>query len=118
VALHAGEGSSAQLSGAHHFYVERNTLLLVAKAFPLRWLPLVAYRQLSWLRAAAREQRLRVHLRAVAAFLALLPGVLRERRGRGQDGVAMGEIVPRMPIRGPRAAGHRSRIADSWQAAG
>ena len=115
VALHAGEGSSAQLSGAHHFYVQRNTLLLVAKAFPLRWLPLVAYRQLSWLREAARERRLRVHLRAWAAFLALAPGVLRARRAaRGAGGVPIAQIVPRMPIRGPEAAGHRSRIAASW----
>ncbi len=57
VALHAGEGSSPR-PGAHHFYVQRNTLLLIAKAFPVRWLPLVAYRQLSWLREAARERRL------------------------------------------------------------
>ena len=59
--------------------MQRNTLLLVAKAFPLRWLPLVAYRQLSWLREAARERRLAVHLRACAAAVALLPAVLRER---------------------------------------
>jgi GT2 family glycosyltransferase len=115
VARHAGEGSSAQLSGAHHFYVQRNTLLLVAKAFPARWLALVAYRQLSWLRQAARERRLGVHLRASAAFVGLLPGILRRRRAaRAPGGVPIEEIVPRMPIRGPRAAGHRSRIAESW----
>ena len=114
VALHAGEGSTPR-RGAHHFYVQRNTLLLVAKAFPVRWLPLVAYRQLSWLRAAVRERRLRSHLRACAAAGALLPAVLRERRRRrGRDAVPIGEVIPRMPIRGPEAAGHRARIADSW----
>jgi GT2 family glycosyltransferase len=114
VALHAGEGSSPR-PGAHHFYVQRNTLLLIAKAFPVGWLPLVAYRQLSWLCEAVRERRLGIHLRACAAALALLPAVLRERRLRGRrDAVPISEIIPRMPIRGPEAAGHRSRIADSW----
>jgi GT2 family glycosyltransferase len=114
VALHAGEGSSPQLPGAHHFYVQRNTLLLVAKAFPVRWLPLVAYRQLSWLREAVRERRLGIHLRACAAALALLPVVLRERRRRRSDAVPISEVIPSMPIRGPEAAGHQSRIAHSW----
>jgi GT2 family glycosyltransferase len=114
VALHAGEGSSPR-PGAHHFYVQRNTLLLIAKAFPVRWLPLVAYRQLSWLREAVGERRLGIYLRACAAALALLPAVLRERRLRGgRDAVPISEVIPRMPIRGPEAAGHRSRIADSW----
>jgi hypothetical protein len=119
VALHAGEGSSGQLAGAHHFYVQRNGLLLVAKAFPVRWLPLVAYRQLSWLREAARERRLGTYGRAVASFLGLLPAVLRERRAaRGAGTVAIDRVVPRMPIRGPSAAGHRSQIAESWTDAG
>jgi GT2 family glycosyltransferase len=116
VALHAGEGSSPQ-PGAHHFYVQRNTLLLIAKAFPVRWLPLVGYRQLSWMREAVRERRLGIHLRACAAALALLPAVLSERRRRrrsGRDLVPISDVVPPMPIRGREAAGHRSRIAESW----
>ena len=113
VALHAGEGSSPR-PGAHHFYVQRNTLLLIAKAFPVRWLPLVAYRQLSWLREAVRERRFGIHLRACTAAVVMLPAVLRERRRRGRDAVPISEVIPRMPIRGPAAAGHRSRIADSW----
>jgi GT2 family glycosyltransferase len=116
VALHAGEGSSPW-PGAHHFYVQRNTLLLIAKAFPVGWLPLVVYRQLSWLREAARERRLGIHLRACAAAVAMLPTVLRERRrsaAQGDNAVPIAEIVPPMPIRGAAAAGHRSRIADSW----
>src|SRR5207248_4558013 len=48
VAYHAGEGSSHQLGDGHQFFVARNTLVLVAKGFPVRWLPFVAYRQLAW----------------------------------------------------------------------
>ncbi|MEA2481207.1 MAG: hypothetical protein QOJ07_3129, partial [Thermoleophilaceae bacterium] len=48
VARHAGGGTSGRLARAVPSWVERNTLLLVARAFPLRWLPLVAYRQLAW----------------------------------------------------------------------
>ena len=112
VALHAGEGSSHQLAGAHHFLVERNSLLLVAKAFPARWLPLVAYRQLSWAWSALRERRLASHLRALAAGLRLVPGALRERRGlRAGARLPIEVVVPRMPIRGPRAGGHPAQIA-------
>src|SRR5439155_1074399 len=55
VALHAGEGSSSQLQGGHGVLVTRNTLLLVAKTFPLRWLGYVAYRQCGWAWHAMRE---------------------------------------------------------------
>ena len=80
VALHAGEGSSQQLTGGHHFLVTRNTVLLVAKAFPAAWLPFVAYRQLGWAWHALREHRLRTHLRGLAAALPMLPAALRQRR--------------------------------------
>jgi GT2 family glycosyltransferase len=106
VALHAGEGSSHQLSGAHHFLVARNSLLLVAKAFPARWLPLVAYRQASWAWTALRERRLAVHLRGLAAGLALVPRVVRERRGlRAAARVPIEVVVPPLPIRGQPAGG-------------
>ena len=59
VARHAGGGSSWQLRAPVDGWVERNTLLLVVKAFPLRWAPLVAYRQLGWAWHALRERRLR-----------------------------------------------------------
>ena len=72
VALHAGEGSSHQLRGSHQFFVARNTVLLVAKWFPVRWLPYVAYRQLGWAWHALRERRLGGHLRALAAAAPLL----------------------------------------------
>ena len=48
VAWHAGAASAAQLPGGPERLVARNTLLLVAKAFPARWLPFVAYRQCGW----------------------------------------------------------------------
>ena len=57
---HAGAGSS----GGPGPLIERNTLLLVARYFRLRWLPQVAYRQAAWAWHAARERRLREHLAA------------------------------------------------------
>ncbi len=110
VALHAGEGSSHQLQGGHHFLVTRNTILLVAKAFPLRWLPLVGYRQLGWAWHALRERRLGRHVRALAAAIPMVPGALRERRGLlGGARVSIDAAVPSRPIRGPRAGGYRGR---------
>jgi GT2 family glycosyltransferase len=112
VARHAGEGSSVRLSNPLHFWVERNTLLLLAKTFPLRWLPWIAYRQLGWARHARRHGRLGAHLRGALAALPLLPSMLRERRAL-QDAaqVPLDEVVPARPIRGTRAGGHRSRHA-------
>jgi len=118
VALHAGGGSSRQLSGGHVPLVQRNTLLLVARFFPLRWLPLVAYRQLGWAWHALRERRLRVHVRATLAALPLLRGALRERWGRRGSSVwrvPIQQVVPRLPLRGPEAGGHWSQIAASWR---
>ncbi len=114
VALHAGEGSSHQLPGAHHYLVERNTVLLVATSFPAAWLPLVAYRQLSWLRHAARERRLRAHLRGAAAGVALAArgGLRAERRRRlARSLVAIADVVPSRPVRGPAAGGHPAQRA-------
>jgi GT2 family glycosyltransferase len=112
VAHHAGEGSSRQLVGGHWFFVARNTLVLVAKAFPARWLPLVAYRQLGWLWHAALERRLVGHLRGVLASLPLLPGALRSRRAlRAGARVPIDVVVPARPIRGPQAGGHPAQRA-------
>jgi GT2 family glycosyltransferase len=112
VALHAGEGSSHQLAGAHHYLVQRNTLLLVGKAFPLRWLPQVAYRQLSWLREAARHARLGLHLRATAAGVRLAAAVITsgERRALRRGAQIPVEVaVPEVPIRGAAKADSRFR---------
>jgi GT2 family glycosyltransferase len=112
VARHAGEGSSVRLSKPLHYWVERNTVLLVAKAFPPRWLPWVAYRQLGWAWHAQRNGRLGAHLRGAAAALPLLPAILRERRVlRGAARMPLDHVVPARPIRGRRAGGHRSRHA-------
>jgi hypothetical protein len=87
--------------------VERNTLLLVAKTFPWRWLPYVAYRQLGWAWHALRERRLRAHLTGALAALPLLPAMWRERRAlRAAAEVPIEEAVPARPFRGPRAGGH------------
>jgi GT2 family glycosyltransferase len=112
VARHAGGGSSAALRHGPGAWVERNTLLLVARAFPARWLPLVAYRQLGWAWHAARAGGLRAHVAGARMALPLLPAFLRERRGlRAGAAVPVEEAVPPRPIRGPRAGGHPSRHA-------
>jgi len=80
VARHAGGGSSDALSKPVAYWTARNTVLLLSKHWPARWLPLVVYRQLSWLDAAARAGRLGTHLRGVLAGLRLLPTGMGERR--------------------------------------
>jgi GT2 family glycosyltransferase len=110
VARHAGGGSSAGLPHGPGAWVERNTLLLVARAFPARWLHLVAYRQLAWAWHAARAGELRAHMAGVRMVLPLLPAFLRERRAlRAGASVSVEEAVPPRPVRGPRAGGHPSR---------
>jgi GT2 family glycosyltransferase len=100
VAAHASGGSSWQLRRPVPAWAARNTLLLVAKAFPVRWLPLVAYRQAGWAWHALRERRLLAHLRGLAAALPLLPAMLRERRRlRAEAVVAVEVAVPPRPIR-------------------
>jgi GT2 family glycosyltransferase len=111
VALHAGEGSSAQLTGGHHRLVTRNTLFLIAKSFPARWLPWVAYRQLAWAWHALRERRMAAHLAGLCAVLPLMPAALRERdRLRRAARVPIDVVVPARPFRGPRAGGHPAQI--------
>lgn len=107
VARHAGGGSSGQLARAVGTWAERNTLLLVARAFPLRWLPLVLYRQAAWLAHAVRRGEGRAFLAGVRAALPLLPAMLRERRGlrRGAT-VPIERVVPARPWRGAAAGGH------------
>ena len=103
LARHAGEGSSHALAGAHHYFVQRNSLLLVGKTFPLRWMHLVAYRQASWLREAARERRLAIHLRASLAGLSMGMRARRERRVLlAGAAIPIGVAIPSTPIRRSR----------------
>jgi GT2 family glycosyltransferase len=103
VARHAGGGSSSELPRSPGWWVERNALLLVAKAFPARWLPLVAYRQAGWAWHARREGRLREHLDGARAALPLVPAMLRERRAlRARSRVPIEAAVPAGPIRQAR----------------
>jgi hypothetical protein len=112
VARHAGGGSSAALRGGPAAWIERNTLLLLVRHFPARWLPLVAYRQVAWAWRAAREGFLGAHVRGMAMALPRLPAFLAERRAaRGRSVMTIEEVVPARPIRGPRAGGHPSRHA-------
>lgn len=107
VARHAGGGSAGQLRRPVGGWVARNTLLLVAKAFPLRWAGPVLYRQVAWLVAAARRGTLRAHLGGLAAAVPLLPAMLRERRAlRRRAAVPIEAVVEDRPWRGPRAGGH------------
>ena len=100
-ARHAGEGSDTVPVRSVEAWVERNTLLLAARHFPARWLPLIAYRQAGWAWHALRAGRLRAHLRAAADALPLLPAMLRERRAvRGGARVPVGAVVPALPLRG------------------
>jgi GT2 family glycosyltransferase len=103
LARHAGSGSAAALADGPLALVERNTLLLVARHFPARWLPYVAYRQLGWAWHALRERRLRAHVRGARDALPLVPAMLRERRNAPRPRVPVEEAVPARPIR--RAGG-------------
>jgi len=105
VARHAGAGSGSAVG----YYVARNTIILVARWFPARWWPYVAYRQASWLADAARRGpgALNQHLRGLLAALPLLPGAWRARHGvAGTQRAAMERAVPHRPWRGPLAGGH------------
>ena len=109
VAWHAGGGTSGKLRRPLTAWVVRNTLLLTARAFPVRWLPYVAYRQLAWVWHALRDGRLRAHLEGAASALPLIPAILRERGSlRRSAAVPIERAVPHRPItaRGiARAAG-------------
>jgi GT2 family glycosyltransferase len=112
VARHAGGGTSAKLRRPLEGWVERNTLLLVAKAFPPGWLPYVAYRQAGWAWHALRDRRLGAHLEGAASALPLIPSMLRERRSlRRSAPVPVERAVPHRPItaRGIAQAVERSR---------
>ncbi len=90
----------------------RNTVVLVAKFFPLSLAALVLYRQLGWAWHAVRERRLRVHLRALSAAVPLLPHALAQRhRWRRRARASIADAVPARPIRGPRAGGHPAGVA-------
>jgi GT2 family glycosyltransferase len=107
VARHHGGGSAAQLTRPVTSWTERNTLLLVAKAFPVSWLPIVAYRQLAWLVNAAWKGGLGGFLRGFFAAFPLLPAMLRERRVLRRDALVAIEVaVPPRAFRGPSAGGH------------
>jgi GT2 family glycosyltransferase len=110
IARHAGGGTSGQRARPVPSWVERNTLLIVARAFPARWLPLVAYRQLGWAWHAARGGALRPFAAGALAALPLLPRyLLRERtRFKSAASVPIDVVVPAQPIRGPRALGYEA----------
>ncbi|WP_372788285.1 glycosyltransferase family 2 protein [Paraconexibacter sp.] len=107
VARHAGGGSSDQLARPVPGWVARNTVLMVVKAWPVRWAGPVLYRQLAWLVHAGRGGTLRAHLGGLAAAVPLIPAMLSARRRlRAGSALSIVDAVPRTPWRGPRAGGH------------
>jgi len=101
VARHVGESSPPGLDRPVRVWVQRNTLLMIVKTFPLRWLPLVLYRQLGWARHAARTGQLALYLRGTREAVGLLRPMLATRRRLRREAVrTMDEVVPRRPIRG------------------
>jgi GT2 family glycosyltransferase len=110
VALHAAQASSDALPGGAPFLATRNTVVLVARFWPTRWLAHVLYRQLGWAWHAARERRLRAHLRALAAAVPMLPAALRSRRAlQGAAVVPIEVAVPARPFRGTGERQRRTR---------
>ena len=108
IARHHGASAEAHRSRTVMGWVARNTLLIVAKYFPLRWLPYVLYRQVAWAYHALRERRLRQHLAGIASAAPMLPVMLRERGpARRTARVPIDVAVPARPFRGPAAGGHR-----------
>jgi GT2 family glycosyltransferase len=88
--------------------VERNTLLLCARAFPWRWwLGPVLYRQVAWAVRATQRRQLGPFLAGALAALHLLPALVRERgRLRRAARVPIERVVPARPFRGSKAGGH------------
>jgi GT2 family glycosyltransferase len=110
VARHWGSGAGGGGGPARPIdsLVERNTLLLCARAFPLRWwVGPVLYRQVAWAVRAAQGGQLGSFARGAAAALPLLPAFVRERSSlRRGARVPIEQVVPKRPFRGPRAGGH------------
>jgi GT2 family glycosyltransferase len=98
VARHEGGATSDRLERPLFGWVERNTLLLVARWFPPRWAPYVVYRQASWAWHALRERRLRSHLGGAVAAVRELPAVFRERHADPPDRARVAEVIPVRPI--------------------
>jgi GT2 family glycosyltransferase len=107
LARHHGASSSEHRPRTVLGWAARNTVLIVAKYYPLRWAPFVLYRQVAWAYHAARDRRLRHHVASLASAVPLLPAMLRERpQARRSARVPIREAVPPRPIRGPDAGGH------------
>lgn len=107
VARHAGGGSEANLSEGAIHWVERNTIAIVVRHFPFRWIGPVLYRQLAWAVHHARNGQLRPWLRGLAAGVRLAPAMIALRRRAPESRVPIDQAIPARPWRGRRAGGHR-----------
>jgi GT2 family glycosyltransferase len=85
VGFHMGGATTRTRRGFYGRLQRRNTLLLIAKDFPLETLVRhgwkIVLHQALWLASSAREGMLLDHLRAWAEAVIALPGTLRARRG-------------------------------------
>ena len=106
VALHAGGGSEAALSGGAAKWVERNTILIVARHFPLSWLGPVVYRQTAWKLAAIRSGTLTSYAKGFFTGCRLIGSMLRSRQLAGPTKLTVQEAIPWRPWHGPKAGGH------------
>ena len=107
IAKHAGGGSESELSEGATYWVQRNTILIVAKYFPARWLGMVAYRQLAWAAHHGRSGTLLAWLSGLVAGLKLAPALIRSRVRQGPGQISIEQAIPIRPWRGPSAGGHR-----------
>ncbi len=106
VARHAGGGSEAALTGGAAKWVERNTVLLVVRHFPLRWAGPVLYRQIAWKVNALKAGSLGPFMRGLITGLRWAPSMLKSRRESPASVVPIEVAVPDRPWRGPTAGGH------------
>jgi GT2 family glycosyltransferase len=106
VAAHAGGGSQQALSGGATLWVERNTIAIVARHFPARWLGPVIYRQIAWAAHHIRNGTIGPWLRGLWQGLRLIPEMLRERAAAPAAVVSIDQAVSNRPWRGRLAGGH------------
>lgn len=92
VGYHMGGATTSRRKGFYGRLQRRNSLLLIAKDFPLQSLLRygwkIAISQLLWLAASARDRMLGEHLRAWGEALRMLPGALHDRRAIQRSRVA------------------------------
>ena len=104
VALHAGGGSSDALPAGATHWVERNTIMIITRYFPFRWIFPVIYRQVAWGVHHARSGTLGPFLTGLLAGLRQAPAMVRSRRETPRGSISL--AIPPRPWHGSKAGGH------------